>query len=242
MKNILITGISKGLGLKLTQFFLHRTDCNIYGISRNYTEELQALKRDYPDRLKWKASDLNNFESLEKEIFEDLIGPDTPLFALINNAGVHYVNLLPRMKDEKILEQINLNLIAPILLSKLAIKNFLRFKTKGHLIHISSVSAHVGSEGLTAYSASKGGIEAFSGNVAKEFGKRGIRSNVLVLGLLKIGMGVTVPKNIATAFQESSALKKYTDYNDVMEMINFLLSDKSNSITGHNIHIDSGTL
>jgi len=242
MKNIFITGISRGLGLKMTQFLLDEGSYNVYGISRSSSSELDELIRKYPDKLHWKLFDLTHLDEIENNLFSSFMSDDIPLYAFINNAGVHYVDLIPRMSSAKILEQITVNLNAPLLITKLIIKNFLIHKTKGSIIHISSISAHGGTEGLAAYSAAKGGLEAFSRCTAREFGKRGIRSNVLVLGLLSIGMGTTVPSNISEAFVNNSALREYTGYNSVLNMIDLLLSERAASITGHNINIDSGTI
>jgi 3-oxoacyl-[acyl-carrier protein] reductase len=55
--NILITGVSKGLGLNMTKFFLKK-GFNIYGISRNKSNEIQNLLSEYPNNFFWKSIDL----------------------------------------------------------------------------------------------------------------------------------------------------------------------------------------
>lgn len=241
MKNILITGVSKGLGLKTTENMLRKGECNIFGVSREMTDELDFLLKQFPRKLKWLEFDLTNYNAIEHEIFEDFVGIDTPLSAFINNAAVHYVNLISQMPNEKIFEQFDTNFISPILQTKFAVKNFLRHKTAGSIIHMSSISVHMGSQGLGFYSATKAGLEAFSRTTAKEYGKRGIRSNVIVAGLMNIGMGTTVPKSIVDGVISQSALQKLTDYKSVVDMIEYLLSEKAISITGHNLYVDSGT-
>jgi 3-oxoacyl-[acyl-carrier protein] reductase len=242
MKNILLTGVSKGLGLMTARHFLDNSDYNIYGISRETTPELDQLLNDYSKRLKSRIFDLSDNNNIEQEIFIDFIKADTPLYGFINNAAVHYVDLILKMPNERIIEQINTNLTSPILLTKYVLKNFLKFRTKGSIIHISSISAHVASEGLATYSATKGGLEVFSQATAKEFGKKGIRSNVIVAGLMNLGMGLTVPENIREGVLQHSSLRKLTDYHSVLSMIDYLLSEKADSITGHNLYVDCGTI
>ena len=72
-----------------------------------------------------------------------------------------------------------------MMMTKNVIRNMLLHKTKGTIVHISSISAHTGYKGLAMYASSKGALEAFSKDTAREWGPLGIRSNVVLPGTIK---------------------------------------------------------
>jgi len=240
-KNILITGISHGVGLHLIRFLLPMDKYIIYGVSRNKTPELEELLEKYPDALKWKSFDLENPHNIEQDLFEDFIDiKTTPLYAFVSNAAILYKELIARIDIEQMNRLMQINLISPIILTKFVLKNFLYHKTAGTIIHLSSICAHRGFDGLSIIGASKGGIEAFSRNTAMEYGRKGIRSNSVVIGILDVGMSFSVTDRQRDDIFSSSALKGYTDVNSVIHSINYLLSEQAQSITGQNIHVNAG--
>lgn len=243
MKNILITGISKGVGLRLARYLLESNDYVIYGISRTCTPELSFLLNEYPDRLKWKSCDLENSTEIEACIFSDFIDTKfVPLHAFVSNAAILYKDLITRIDLDNLNQMIHINLIAPMLLAKNVIKNFLYHKTPGNIIHLSSICAHRGFNGLSMIGATKGGIESFSRATAKEYGRKGIRSNSVVIGILDIGMSFSVTDKQRDEIFGSSALHDYTQTKSVIATINFLLSEESGSITGQNFHVNAGVI
>lgn len=241
MKNILITGISHGVGLYLIRLLLPMKKYVIYGISRYKTPELEELLMKYPDILKWKSFDLEYPHNIESELFEDFINiKTTPLYAFVNNAAVLYKELIARIDIEQMNRLMQINLISPIILTKFVLKNFLYHKTAGTIINLSSICAHRGFDGLSIIGASKGGIEAFSRNTAMEYGRKGIRSNNVVIGILDVGMSFDVTDKQRDDIFNSSALKGYTNIDSVIHTINYLLSEQAQSITGQNVHVNAG--
>lgn len=243
MKNILITGISKGVGLRLTKYLLAGNEYVIYGISRTCTPELNSLLDEYPDRLKWKLCDLEKNVEIEACIFGDFIDTKlVPLHAFVSNAAILYKDLITRVDLNNLNRMIHINLVAPMLLTKNVIKNFLYHKTPGNIIHLSSICAHRGFNGLSMIGATKGGIESFSRATAKEYGRKGIRSNSVVIGILDIGMSFSVTDKQRDEIFGSSALHDYTQAESVIATIDFLLSAESGSITGQNFHVNAGVI
>ncbi len=239
--NVLITGISKGLGLKTTETLL-KNGWTVYGISRSKTVELTALLAQFPDKLKWLQFNLSEVDKIRQIIFKDWIGLDTPIHGLVNNAAVAYDDIVTNLKLESLEKMYQVNVFAPMMLTKFAIRQMLLHHIKGSIVQISSISVHTGYKGLSMYASTKGALEAFSKNTAREWGEIGIRSNCLVAGFMETEMSSTLSDNQKKRIYNRTSMKQAVDVNSVSETIRFLLSEESKSITGQNINVDNGTI
>lgn len=239
--NVLITGVSKGLGLITTELLLER-GWSVYGISRSKTEELDALMLRFSDRFKWLQYDLGSFENLKITIFKEWIGFDTPIHGFINNAAMAYDDILTNLNSDSLENMYRVNVFTPMMLTKFVIRQMLLHKTKGSIVHISSISVHTGYKGLSMYASTKGALEAFSKNTAREWGEIGVRSNCLVAGFMETDMSSSLSERQKNRIYQRTSMKQPVDVNSVAETIEFLISDKSRSITGQNVYVDSGTI
>jgi len=239
--NVLITGISKGLGLKTTESLL-KNGWTVYGISRSKTDELNELLLQYPDKLKWLKYNLGDAEKIRQIIFKDWIGLDTPIHGLVNNAAMAYDDIVTNLNLDSLEKMYRVNVFTPMMLTKFVIRQMLLHQTKGSIVHISSISVHTGYKGLSMYASTKGALEAFSKNTAREWGERGVRSNCLVAGFMETEMSSTLSDNQKNRIYKRTSMKQPVDVNSVAETIRFLLSDEATSITGQNIHVDNGTI
>ena len=136
----------------------------------------------------------------------------------------------------------DVNVFSPIIMSKYVVRRMISNRIKGSLIHISSISVHTGYKGLSMYASSKGALEAFSKNLAREWGGFGIRSNCIVSGFMDTEMSSTLSDDQKNRIYLRTSLKKPTNPISIANTIMLLLSNKSESITGQNIHVDSGTI
>ena len=134
------------------------------------------------------------------------------------------------------------NVFSPFEIVKNTIRNMIYHHVNGSIVHISSVSVHTGYKGLAMYASTKGALEAFSKNTAREWGVRKVRSNCIVAGFMETSMSSTLTQDQKDRIYKRTALKQATDINSVAEMAEFLLSEKANSVTGQNIFVDSGTI
>ncbi len=239
--NVIITGVSKGVGLTTASALLHN-EWTVYGISRSMTEELKKLSEEYPERLKWLQYDLADDGHMKKNIFKDWLGINTPIHGLVNNAAIAYDDLVTNLNTSSLENMYRINVYAPMLLTKYVIRQMLLHGIKGSIIYISSVSVHTGYKGLAMYASTKGALEAFSKNTAREWGETGIRSNCVVAGFMETEMSSTLTDEQKSRIYKRTSLKRPVDINSVSETIVFLLSEKANSITGQNIQVDCGTI
>jgi len=239
--NILVTGVSKGLGLTIAASILKR-GWSVYGISRNKTNELEILLNLYPDTFFWLAYDLSDSESVKNEIFKNWIGYQTVIDGFVNNAAMAYDDIITNLNIVSLDLMYRVNVFTPMNITKYIIRQFLLHQTKGSIVHLSSISVHTGYKGLSMYASTKGALEAFSKNTAREWGEKGIRSNCLVAGFMETEMSASLKVDQKNRIYQRTSLKKPVDKQSVAETIVFLLSQQSLSITGQNIHVDAGTI
>jgi len=165
-----------------------------------------------------------------------------PIHALVNNAAWAYDDIITNINLGLLEKMYRINVFAPMILTKYAIRQMLLHQIKGSIVHISSISVHTGYKGLSMYASTKGALEAFSKNTAREWGEREIRSNCIVAGFMETEMSASLTDYQKNRIYQRTSLKQQVDINSVSETISFLLSDKSKSITGQNIHVDNGTI
>lgn len=239
--NIIITGVSKGVGLAISKTLLEN-GMTVYGLSRSKSDDVERLEIQYPANFHWKSFDLSSPNDIRESVFKAWIGLKTPIHGLVNNAALAYDDIATNADLDAIDKMFKVNVYSPIILSKFAIRHMILHQVTGSIIHISSISAHTGYKGLSMYASTKGAIEAFSKNIAREWGEKGIRSNCLVAGFMETDMSKTLNEDQKAKIYRRTALKKAISIQSVSDTVEFLLSNKSNSITGQNIFVDNGTI
>jgi len=239
--NILVTGCSRGVGIEICKVLLSQGNI-VYGIARSYTDEFKALELEYPQKLFFKSVDLSDTKGSRNKVFKEYITNDIILDGYVNNAAIAYDDIITNINLDRLKVMYDVNVFTPMIITKYAIRNMILHKTKGVIIHISSISVHTGYKGLSMYASSKGAMEAFSKDTAREWGPLGIRSNVVVPGFMSTTMSASLTSEQRDKIYARTSLKAATKVKSVAETVAFLLSDKACSITGQNIHVDNGTI
>jgi 3-oxoacyl-[acyl-carrier protein] reductase len=125
-------------------------------------------------------------------------------------------------------------------MARSALRHLLRFNSGGRLINISSIIGLRGYTGLSAYSASKAGMDGFTRSLAREVGRRGITVNSVAPGYVETEMSSTLgPAQIAQIVRRTP-LGRLATPEDVADAVLFLLSDQAGFITGQTLTIDGG--
>ncbi|MEM4260589.1 MAG: SDR family oxidoreductase, partial [Candidatus Woesearchaeota archaeon] len=153
MKNIFITGVSRGLGLEIVKTLLDK-DYIIYGISREKSESIKELEVQYGERIKFYSFDIANIEYISSKLFKEFIPLNIPISGFVNNAAYAYDDIITNANYNVLKKSFDINFFGPVLLTKYIIRNMLFNNIKGSIVHISSISVHTGYKGLSMYAAS----------------------------------------------------------------------------------------
>ena len=234
MKNILITGASRGIGKSIAYYFA-RKGFNVVGTARSEFEFIDAdfkgtfipLKLDVTDRDSIKEA----FSLLkEKELLPDI---------LVNNAGITADQLFLRMKDDDWDNVLNINLTGTFNITKMFIKQMVKNRS-GKIINISSVSGLMGNAGQVNYSSSKAALSGFTKSLAKEVGSRNITVNSIAPGFIDTDMTEYLDEKAKLDLESQIPLKRMGNASDISELVYFLASDEASYITGQTISVDGG--
>lgn len=172
------------------------------------------------------------------KLFDDAVSRFGSIDVLINNAGISHIGLLQDMSIDEWNNIISINLTSVFSCCKLAIPYMLR-AGHGSIINISSVWGVAGASCEVAYSATKGGINAFTKALAKELAPSGINVNAIACGVMDTEMNSCfTDEEIKNIIEEIPAGRMGCP--DEAAALALSLSEGSSYLTGQVIVLDGG--
>jgi 3-oxoacyl-[acyl-carrier protein] reductase len=162
-----------------------------------------------------------------------------PLYGLVNNAALGTEGLLSNMHNSDIERLVKLNTIAPILLTKYAVRAMMT-EGQGRIITISSIIGFTGYSGLSVYGATKASMLGFTRSLAREVGRLGVTVNAVAPGFMDTEMTQSMSDAQREKIAGRAALKRLVEVEDVAASVAFLMSDAAKNITGTTITVDAG--
>ena len=232
MRNVLITGGATGLGKELVKSFKKKGDNVIFTYFKTKPDsDLKGIKGIY--------CDLSN----EKDINE-LLGKVKDIDILINNAAVEYTKDFYEKKKKDFLYTMEVNLIAPFLLSRELGKKMYE-KKYGKIINISSNNSINKYDSSTVdYDASKAGLNLLTKVLAKEFAPY-VNVNAIAPGWILTDKVKELDDNLDNVLTQDESQKilvnRFANPEDICNLVLFLASDKSSYIDSEIIRIDGGS-
>ena len=239
-KTAIVTGAARGIGRAVA---LNLAESGVSLVLNYYQNEEAALGLvkeidALGGRCVLVQGDVSNPGDAQK-LIDSALENFNELDILINNAGINKDNLLIRMKEEEFQRVVDVNLLGTFYCTKYASKIMMK-KRFGRIVNVSSVVGIVGNAGQSNYAASKAGIIGFTKSVAKELATRNITVNAIAPGYIKTDMTDQLSEEQKDRILSRVPLGRFGLPEDVANMVNFLISDKADYITGQVFRIDGG--
>ena len=233
----LATGASRGIGEAIARA-LDCAGARVALVGRN-RRPLEALARSLRHDSKVIVADLEDPAAPAKVVAEaSVLGP---IEVLVNNAAIGVRTDTVSLDASTIDRLMAVNVRAPLLLAAGVIPAMTE-RGGGSIVNITSVSGLVGTPRRAAYAATKGALDAATRSLAIELGGSGIRVNAVAPGVVDTAMwekNKAIP-GVVESVEALTPLGRWSQPEDIAEVVVFLASDAARFITGETISVDGG--
>jgi len=236
-KCILISGGSRGLGLAMVARYLDWGHA-VATFARQLSPALKQLLSHHTDTLFFRAMDAAQPDLID-DYMDEAISRLGPIYGLVNNAAAGQDHLLANMSCATIAHLLTVNLHAPIVLTRSVVRRMLTQGLPGRIVSITSICGSRGYAALSVYSATKGGMDAFTRSLARELGARDILVNAIAPGFFESAMSSPLSSEQLDTIQRRTPSGRLTAEQDVLQLLDLLLFSNVN-ITGQTIYVDGG--
>ena len=241
MRNVIVTGGSRGLGLGIARK-LAGHDYRVIAVARKETNQLASAMQEAQQLCPgsfcfapFDLSDLENIGSFVKGLHKEF----GPIYGLVNNAGISFDGTLPLMPNSQIEKLVRLNTLSPIILTKYVVRLMLA-DGGGRIVNVASIMGFTGYKGLAVYGATKASLLGFTRSLAREVGTMGVNVNSVAPGFVDTDLTHALKPEQRQQITRRSALKRFAEVEDIANAVEFLLGCKSKNITGTVLTVDAG--
>jgi len=235
MRNVLVTGGSRGIGLAIARK-LASAGYNVIAVARRESDELREAERQ--GNIHFRGCDLGEIEAIPGFV-KSLRDEFGAIYGLVNNAGIGTEGLLATMKNADIEALVRLNVLSPVILTKYVVRHMMA-DGEGRVVNISSIIASTGYNGLSVYGATKAAATGFTRSLAREVGKLGITVNAIAPGFIATELTQGLTDEGRQRIAGRSALRRLPEADDVARMVEYLVGEGGRNITGTVVTIDAG--
>lgn len=224
---VLITGSRRGVGAMIRDHFL-RLDATVIGLARG------EATIDHPRHLHFQV-DLADSQAITAT-FSSIRRSVSRIDIVINNAAVltsQYALILPSAAAQAM---VNVNLIAPFLVSRESAK-LMRKAKWGRIVNIGSMAASLEPVGDSIYAATKAGLAKLANVMAREFGPYNITCNTVAISAIETGMLEQLPREKIDAIIATLPIARLAKPEDILNVIDFFASERSDYITAQTIYL-----
>jgi 3-oxoacyl-[acyl-carrier protein] reductase len=242
LKTFIITGGSRGIGRAIV-LDAAKAGHNVaftYTTKPELAREVEAEAQRVAPNAKVKAYDLDVRSSTKvDDVVDEIANEFETIDVLVNNAGINRPGMAMSMSDEDWKDVIDTNLTGSFYMVRAVLPQFLA-GGGGSFIHVSSIATY-GISGQIGYCAAKAGLLGLSRGLAKEYGPKNVRSNVLMLGLFDTDM---VREGLSQANRDFwlkyCPLQRFGDVHEISQMCVYLASDVAGFINGQELTLTGG--
>ena len=242
MRNVIVTGGSRGLGLGIARR-LSVAGYHAIAVARKQSDQLtSAIEKaecQNPGSFHFVPFDLAEVDAIP-DFVKTLRKDFGPIYGLVNNAGMSFDGVLALMHNSQIEQLVRVNMLSPIILTKYVVRSMMA-SGGGRIVNIASITGFTGYSGLSVYAATKASLIGFTRSLAREVGGMGVNVNSVAPGFVDTEMTQGLKEEQREQIARRSALRRLTEIDDVANAVEFLLGCKSNSITGTVLTVDAGS-
>jgi len=232
-KTVLITGASGGIGLRIAKSLISLGFNMVLQGNRNM-EALMALQELHPDRVRVVSADISSMDGIAL-----VVQAAADCDVVLHCAGIPSAGISWKVSSEEFRKVNAVNYEAPFFLSQGIIPS-MRKKNWGRIVFFSSIVAQTGIPGTTAYSASKSALFGLTRTLASELGANNITVNCIAPGYMDEGMIREIPEAMRAEIIAKTPVAKLSDSDGIVKLVELLLSDEANSITGQVLSVNGG--
>jgi len=226
-KVILITGTRKGIGKELAEYYLN-LGCVVIGCSRGSGTIVNSDYRHHELDVSNEKDVVKMVRTTKKEF--------SRIDILLNNAGIASMNHFLTTSYNTVQNIFNTNFLGTFIFSREVSKVMMKQKY-GRIVNYTTVASALRLEGEAVYAASKGAIENFTQTISKEVAPYNITVNAIGPTPVETDLIKTVPKDKIAALLDKQAIKRFGTFEDIKNVIDFFIDDKSEFITGQIIYL-----
>jgi len=240
----IVTGSGRGLGASIARG-LAGAGASVMVCSRTQAEVERIAAEIVRNGGKAAAvvADTSDRASCQR-LIDQTISKFGKLNVLVNNAGIDSISSAEDLTDDAWERVVNTNLKGYFICSQLAARQMLAQGSGGSIINNSSICSIIGVNGLTVYSATKGGVNQLTRVMAVEWAKRGIRVNAIAPGYFDNIMQDATAEHATSAKQNQvlafTPMGRRGQPEELIGPVIFLASEASSYVTGAILFVDGG--
>ena len=233
-KVAIVTGASKGIGLAIA-CGLEKAGATVYGIARTDSSN-EMLPFNY---LRCDITQVDSFS----DIVDDIYIKNSMIDILINAAGITLPlkNSQLKQAQDSLKQTFDTNVYAPFN-TMMIVSEYMKKKTRGSIINITSIAAEYGFPDNPSYVASKGALKMLTKAFAEDLACYNIRVNNIVPGYIHTDMtnGSFVDPKLYKQRLNNTMMKRWGVPDDLLGAAIFLSSDAASYVTGTDLFVDGG--
>jgi len=235
-RTAIVTGAANGIGKAIAEK-LKEEGCYIIAVDIDDINGKTLVSRIGQNNAEYVHCDISS-ENEVAALFKSVVSKKGTVDILVNNAGIFKDKMIHKMTVDDFDAVVDTNLKGTWLMCR-AVAGLMKEQKSGRIVNISS-RAWLGNPGQSNYSASKAGVIGLTRVLALELGKFNVLVNAIAPGLIDTPLTQSLPADVLEKLIQAQPTKTIGKPADIANAVSFLVSEKTQFITGQVIYVDGG--